>query len=92
MNSVPIESPVKITSPMLMRDAAPAPRRITSGTTPSTIAAVVMRIGRKRIAAASLDRFALRACPACCSSLANSTIRMPCLLMRPISVTRPTWV
>ena len=31
-------------------------------------------------------------CPDRCSSLANCTIRMPCLLIRPSSVTRPTWV
>ena len=30
--------------------------------------------------------------PLRCSSLANSTIRMPCLLISPISVTRPTSV
>ena len=35
---------------MLKRDTAPAPLATISGTTPSTIAAVVIRIGRSRIA------------------------------------------
>ena len=37
---------------MLKRDTAPAPLAISSGTTPSTIAAVVIRIGRSRMPAA----------------------------------------
>lgn len=58
---------------MLKRPAAPAPLAITSGMTPSTMAAVVIRIGRKRVAAACsmASRLVL---PARCSSLANSTI------------------
>ena len=88
VNSVPIDRPVKITSPIAWRPAAPAPEAITSGTTPRTIAAVVIRIGRSRTPAASsiASRLVL---PATCSWFANWTIRMPCLLMSPISVTRP---
>ncbi len=42
-----------ITSPMLKRLAAPAPEDITSGTTPSTVAAVVISIGRRRMVEAA---------------------------------------
>jgi len=49
MNSVPIESPVAITRPMPNRDTAPAPVAVISGTTPSIIAAVVIRIGHGRM-------------------------------------------
>src|SRR5258706_4318183 len=52
VNSVPMATPVAITSPMLKRLTAPAPLAIRSGTTPSTIAPVVIRIGRSRIPAA----------------------------------------
>jgi hypothetical protein len=48
VNSVPIESPVKITSPIALRPAAPAPEAITSDSTPGTVAAVDIRIGRSR--------------------------------------------
>jgi DNA-binding transcriptional LysR family regulator len=83
--------PVKITRPIEKRDAAPAPEAITSGTTPNTIAAVVIRIGRSRMPAASSIASRLVR-PFFCSSLATSTIRMPCLLISPISVTSPTCV
>src|SRR5574337_1181592 len=91
VNSVPIAIPLQITIPIAWRPAAPAPDAITSGTTPKTIAAVVIRIGRSRIeAASSIASRLLR--PLACSSLANSTSRMPCLLISTISVTRPTSV
>src|ERR1700757_3702998 len=77
-----------MTRPMLKRDSAPAPLARISGMTPNTIAAVVIRIGRSLIPAACSMASRL-AVPLSCSSLANSTIRMPCLLIRPISVTRP---
>jgi hypothetical protein len=41
-----------MTNPTLKRDAAPAPEAVINGTTPNTIAAVVIRIGRSRIPAA----------------------------------------
>ena len=91
VNSVPIESPLAITRPMLKRDTAPAPLAVIKGTTPSTIAAVVIRIGRSRIAAACSMASRLER-PLSCSSLANSTMRIACLLINPISVTRPTSV
>ena len=45
--------------PHLKRDTAPAPVAVISGTTPSTMAAVVIRIGRSRIAGGVFDRLAL---------------------------------
>ena len=52
MNKVPIAIPVAITNPMLTRLTAPAPEAKISGITPSTIEAVVIKIGRKRVVAA----------------------------------------
>src|SRR5258708_7308683 len=91
VNKVPMATPVAITSPMLKRLTAPAPLAIRSGTTPSTIAPVVIRIGRSRIPAAFSTASRLD-WPCLCRLLSNSTIRMPCLLMRPMSVTSPTLV
>jgi len=92
VNSVPISMPETMTSPIAKRLAAPAPLAARSGNRPTTMAAVVIRIGRSRTRAARSiaarrSRSSLR-----CSSLANSTIKMPCLLIRPISVTSPIWV
>ncbi|MCY1512515.1 hypothetical protein D9M68_469770 [compost metagenome] len=57
-----------------------------------TMAAVVIRIGRRRIRAAC-SMAVRRSSPwLTCISLANSTIRMPCLLINPISVTSPICV
>ena len=72
--------------------AAPAPVAVRSGMRPVTIAAVVIRIGRSRIRAA-ISIAERRSSPSLsCSSLANSTIRIPCLVIRPTSVSNPTWV
>ncbi|MNO02588.1 hypothetical protein D3C81_2230450 [compost metagenome] len=81
-----------MTVPMSNRLTAPAPVAMINGTMPNTIAAVVINTGRRRMDAASstasrADRpLSLR------NWLANSTIRIPCLLISPISVTSPTWV
>ena len=91
MNSVPIIIPAVIINPMLKRLLAPAPDAITRGQTPSTVAKVVIRIGRRRNDAASTTA-SLRSMPCSASLLANSTISIPCLLIRPISVSSPTWV
>ena len=56
---------------------------------PAPIAKVVMRIGRKRVSAAS-RRAAWNSTPLSRSWLANSTMRMPFLAARPMMVTRPT--
>ena len=45
--------PAKMTMPMSTRVTAPAPEATISGTMPTTIAAVVIRIGRRRTPAAS---------------------------------------
>jgi len=50
---VPIESPLAMTSPILYRDAAPAAGRDDQGHTPRTMAAVVIKIGRSLMDAAS---------------------------------------
>ena len=54
VKSVPIASPVAMTSPMLKRLTAPAPLAVISGMTPNTMAPVVIRIGRRRNPAACL--------------------------------------
>ncbi len=71
----------------------PAPLAVNSGMRPVTIAAVVIRIGRSRTRAA-ISIAERRSSPPSltCSSLANSTIRIPCLLISPTNVSRPTWV
>ena len=53
VNNVPTDMPVAITSPISNRLTAPAPVARISGTMPKTMAAVVIKTGRKRIAAAS---------------------------------------
>ena len=45
--------PAAMTRPIEKRALAPAPDAMISGTTPSTMAAVVIRIGRSRTRAAS---------------------------------------
>ena len=44
--------PAKMTMPIVKRGRAPAPEAMISGTMPTTIAAVVIRIGRRRTPAA----------------------------------------
>ena len=80
-----------MTRPIEKRALAPAPEAMMSGITPITIAAVVIRIGRSRTRAASTIA-RLFGAPAARCWLANCTIRMPCLVIRPISVIRPTSV
>ena len=57
VNNVPIASPVPITSPILKRLTAPAPVAVINGITPNTIAAVVIKMGLKRMPEASVTRF-----------------------------------
>ena len=54
MNTVPSSRPPTITQPIGWRASAPAPRASASGSAPSTIAPVVIRIGRSRSVAASV--------------------------------------
>jgi hypothetical protein len=67
--------PVTSIMPMLVRAPAPGPRAKTRGRWPITVAAVVIRIGRSRVAAASMTACSL-SLPFSWSLLANSTIRM----------------
>ena len=52
--------PAKMSRPMSKRLRAPAPAAMISGTMPTTIAAVVIRIGRSRTRGRMLDRLAPR--------------------------------
>lgn len=54
VNMVPTTIPLTSMMPMPFRAPAPGPVAITSGKCPTTVAAVVMRIGRKRVPAASI--------------------------------------
>ncbi|CAK0368818.1 Uncharacterised protein [Burkholderia pseudomallei] len=84
--------PVDTVMPIAKRLAAPAPAANTSGTRPATIAAVVIRIGRSRTAAAR-SIAARRSSPSWrCRSFAKLTIRIPCFEISPISVTSPICV
>ena len=74
------------------QDAIAARVRLTAlSTIPNTVAAVVMRMGRRRVRAASRIAASLSR-PWRCMVLAKATIRMPFLAMRPTSVMRPIWL
>ena len=77
--------------PMLLRAPAPGPVARTSGKCPTTVAAVVIRIGRRRVLAASTTARILSR-PCSCKWFANSTMRIPFLETSPTSVMRPTWL
>ena len=83
--------PVTSTMPMLLRAPAPGPVASTSGKWPAIVATEVIRIGRRRVPAASMTASSL-VLPRSWSLLANSTIRMPFLETSPTSVIRPTWL
>ena len=51
--------PLTSMMPMLLRAPAPGPVAMTSGKCPATVAAVVIRIGRSRVAAASMTAASL---------------------------------
>ena len=72
------------------RISAPAPCAIISGTTPRMKAKEVIRIGRRRVRAASTAA-SNRLIPSSSACLANSTIRIAFLAARPTSTTKPTW-
>ena len=80
-----------MTQPMALRASAPAPVDQASGRAPPIVAIEVIRIGRRRctedwITASRVLR------PRSRSWLANSTIRMPFLVMSPISRIMPIWL
>ena len=88
VSNVPIDMPPTMTQPICCRLSAPAPVANASGIAPSTIAPVVIRIGRSRRLAASTTAV-IASLPSRRSWLLNSTIRMPCLVIRPTSVINP---
>ena len=82
--------PATMVIPMELRAAAPAPVTSVSGKWPQTVATLVMSTGRSRTRVASRTALTLLK-PLRCSSLANSTMRIPFLDTNPTSVTSPTW-
>ena len=61
---------------------------MASGMAPSTMAPVVIKIGRKRMVAASLTA-TMVLLPLPRIWLENSTIKMPCLVIKPTKVIKP---
>jgi hypothetical protein len=88
VSSVPTVMPPTMTQPICWRLSAPAPLASANGSAPRTMAPVVIRMGRRRKADASTTA-SITDLPCWRSWLLNSTIRMPCLVMSPISVIRP---
>ena len=65
--------------------------RIEQRDQPAIMAAVVISMGRRRTLAACITA-CIRFMPcSSCSSFATSQIRIPCLVIRPTRVMRPTW-
>ena len=80
-----------MTDPMAVRLSAPAPVARTSGTAPRIVEITVITIGRSRSTAASTTASRTLA-PESRNWLANSTIRMPFLAIRPINRMMPIWL
>ncbi len=91
VNTVAMDTPNSRVMPSTLRVSAPAPNEMTSGTAPASVVMVVMMIGRKRTAEASVIASSTDL-PWSRSWLANSTISMPFLAARPISITMPIWL
>ena len=85
---VAMSMPENTAMPITLRDSAPAPDAVSSGTTPRMNANAVMRMGRNRsfaaLSAASMSGF-----PWSYSIFANSTIRMAFFAARPMSMISP---
>jgi len=75
--------------PMLFRAPAPGPCAKTSGRWPKTVAALVIRIGRSRVVAASITACSLSAPPSW-AWLANCTMSTPLRATSPTRVMSPT--
>ena len=88
VSKVPSDIPPTITQPICERVSAPAPVARARGTAPSTMAPVVIRMGRRRWDEA-LTSASTISMPSSRSWLVNSTIKMPCLVMSPTSVMSP---
>lgn len=83
--------PQKVVTPIACRLPAPAPLAVTIGNTPITNESAVIITERKRTrmpfsAASAMDAPFSRSC------LENSTIRIAVFAVRPISISRPSWL
>ena len=76
--------------PMAIRPLAPGPVATASGNTPKMNAKLVIRIGRRRIRAASMAASMTRL-PSFSARSANSFIRIAFFDVRPIVVSKPIW-
>ena len=85
---VAVSIPPMTAEPMAIRPLAPGPVETASGKTPKMKAKLVIRIGRKRILAASTAASMIRL-PSFSARSANSFIRMAFFEVRPIVVRRP---
>ena len=83
--------PVNTLMPSERRALAPAPDAITSGTTPRMKAIDVIRMGRKRVRAASIAASIMGLPCRRRSSRATSTIRMPFFAESAINSMSPIW-
>ena len=82
--------PPTTVEPRILRETAPDPVAIASGTQPRMKAKAVMRMGLSLSLAAS-SAASMTGRPFSTSSLANSTIRMAFLAARPMSMMSPIW-
>ena len=82
VSSVPSDMPPTMTQPICRRLSEPAPWASARGIAPSTIAPVVIRMGRKRCGERP-DHRRGRLRPCSRNWLVNSTIRIPCLVIQP---------
>jgi len=83
---VPKSRPLTNTTPTCSRLIALAPVANNNGNAPNTIAAVVIKMGRRRMLAASTNA-SCADFPASCNLLANCVIKMPCFAINPTRVT-----
>ena len=75
--------PLTSMMPMLLRAPAPGPVASTSGKWPTTVAAVVIRIGRSRVDAASITAVELVCARSPADGWRTATIRIPFFDTRP---------
>ena len=87
-SSAAVSMPPITAVPIATRLFAPAPVAIASGNTPKMKAKLVIRIGRRRIRAASIAASMTRL-PFFSSCSANSIIRIAFFAASPIVVSRP---
>ena len=85
---VAISIPEKTVTPITLRDSAPAPDAVRSGTTPRMNANAVIRMGLNRSRADEIAA-SITPMPWSCCIFANSTMRIAFFAARPISMMRP---